>query len=180
MLGGSQPQSARVVPARRLTGRRAAMPGGRLGMLPREEVPGSESHRGGGLLRPGAWLAALRRPGRTGRVPRRVWLIKMVRTRVATAGWRECRVWRASGRCVALMTAVHSRSGAGTQRAKPRANGHRRRAPSGHGQPVPPQAEGTSGDAQRRPATGDARLTSEGPVVRTHLRPLVYAGQRPL
>jgi hypothetical protein len=68
----------------------------------------------------------------------------------------------------------------GMQRARPRANGHRHQASSGHGQRVSPQAEGPSGDAQRRLATGGARLTSEGPVVRTHLRPPVYAGQRPL
>ena len=39
MLGGSQSQSAGVVPARRLTGRRAAIPGDRLEMLPKEEAP---------------------------------------------------------------------------------------------------------------------------------------------
>jgi hypothetical protein len=94
-----------------------------------------------------------------------------VRTRVATADWPECRVWRASGWCVAPMTSSAPPIGAGTQRAKPRANGHRRRTPSGHGQPGSPQVEGTSGDAQRHLATGDARLTSEGSLVRNQLCP---------
>ena len=36
------------------------------------------------------------------------------------------------------------------------------------------QADGTSGDVQQSPGTRRTRLTSEGPVVRTHLRPRIF------
>jgi hypothetical protein len=56
--------------------------------------------------------------------------------------------------------------------AKLGANTHRHQATPGHVQPQSWLVNCPSGDAQPRPATEITRLTSEGPVVRTHLRPL--------
>jgi hypothetical protein len=61
------------------------------------------------------------------------------------------------------------------KRAKPRANDHRHLASPGHVQPAWSQADTTTGDAGRCQATGTSRLTSEGSLVRTQLRP---PGQR--
>jgi len=62
-------------------------------------------------------------------------------------------------------------SGSEIQRAKLRANDRRREESSGHNEPRSSQVDAISGDGRRRPATVKTYLTSEMPVVRTHLRP---------
>ena len=56
-------------------------------------------------------------------------------------------------------------------RAKPRANDCRHQATSSHMPPRSVRPDGTPGHAQRHPATRVTRLTSEGSLVRTQLRP---------
>jgi hypothetical protein len=56
--------------------------------------------------------------------------------------------------------------------AKRGANVHRHQATPGHVQPQAWLADATPGHVQPRPATVRTRLTSEGPQVRTLLRPL--------
>ena len=56
--------------------------------------------------------------------------------------------------------------------AKLGANTRRHQATPGHVQPRSSLAGSPQGHIQPCPATGITRLTSEGPVVRTHLRPL--------
>jgi hypothetical protein len=57
------------------------------------------------------------------------------------------------------------------QGAKRGANGDRRRATRGDVLRQTMQLSGSSGDSPRRPATVRSRLTSEGSLVRTQLRP---------
>jgi hypothetical protein len=56
--------------------------------------------------------------------------------------------------------------------AKLGANTHHHLAMPGHVRPQSLLADGTPGHVQPCPATAITRLTSEGPVVRAHLRPL--------
>jgi len=58
--------------------------------------------------------------------------------------------------------------------AKRGANGGRRQATQGDVWRQSLQLTGPSGDGRRRPATVRLRLTSEKPVVRTHLRPRIF------
>ena len=57
------------------------------------------------------------------------------------------------------------------ERAKPRANDRRCQATPGHVQPRLLQADATSGDTRPYSATVRSRLTSEGSLVRSQLRP---------
>jgi hypothetical protein len=65
----------------------------------------------------------------------------------------------------------NSRYSVAIQRAKLRANDRRREGSSSHVQPRLPQVGAALGHDERRPATVETHLTSEMPVVRTHLRP---------
>jgi hypothetical protein len=63
--------------------------------------------------------------------------------------------------------------------AKRGANGGRRQATQGDVWRQSLQLAGPSGDGRRRPATVKLRLTSEGALVRTQLRPPVFAARWP-
>ena len=89
--------------------------------------------------------------------------------------------WDRHGKCTVTVTACYvrrpdparrsvSRGGGGKSQTK-RANDRSYQATSSHMQPRSVRPDGTPGHAQRHPATRVTRLTSEGSLVRTQLRP---------